>query len=161
MFQITRENGKSNTRVLLDYVCGSEPGRIFKYEELIKVLNENINKKYGVHEIQLIVSNAQSQLLKEQSRTLYNVRNVGYKVAHANEHNKLALTRKDRADTQLSRGVKILQNVRWEEMDAQSRLAHEGSLLIMSSLYSQQQGYEKRINAVETALKNIGALPSM
>lgn len=155
-FQITRLNGKSNAEVLLGYVLGSEPGRIFPYDELINVLSADATKTYAVYEVQSIVNAIQKRLLKEQSRTLYNVRGMGYKLAHATEHHALALQRKDKADSQLIRGISLLRNVRWEEMDPQSRLAHEGSLVIMSGLHAQQQAFDKRLNAIELALKNAG-----
>jgi len=154
-FKISRMDGRSNTRVILDFVKDKAPGTVFTYAELQEALSEGTNKKYVPSEVQSVVTSAYSRLLKEQARALHNVRNVGYRLAPASYHVVLASGRQARADKQMLRGVQTLQNVRWDEMDENQRRAHEGQLLITSALFSQMQALERRQSAVEQALKKV------
>ena len=70
-------------------------------------------------------------------------------MAPASSHNGLALDRKQRADKQLRRGLHILNNVRWDEMDANQRAAHEGTLLIMSAIHANQASLNRRMSKIE------------
>lgn len=154
-FQITRDDGRSNGQVLLDFIEGKEPGKVFSYHELSAVLSENTDRQYNKHEVQLIVNSTCPRMLKEQARTLHNVRNTGYRIAPAAYHTTLASHRKEKADKQLLRGVQVLQNVRWEEMDANQRLAHEGQLLILGAMYQQTKALERRQQKVENAINRL------
>jgi hypothetical protein len=91
-------------------------------------------------------------MLKEQARTLQNVRNHGYRIAHGSSHMSLANQRRHKADKQMKVGLMVLQNVKWDELDANQRLAHEGQLLIVGALYQQMNAMERRQSAVERAL---------
>lgn len=160
-FKITRADGRSNGQVILDLVDGKEPGTVFKYEDLIAALSAGTDHRYTRPEAQRIVTMACPRMLKEQARTLHNVINVGYRLAPAAYHMVLADHRKSRADKQLLRGVQVLQHVRWEEMDANQRLAHEGHLLIVGALYQQMASHERRLSAIEVAIKKTrGANPT-
>jgi hypothetical protein len=53
------------------------------------------------------------------------------------------------------RGVQTLQHVRWDEMDTNHRLAHEGQLLLTSALYSQMRLLETRQRSVEDSIKKM------
>ncbi|MCU0806406.1 MAG: hypothetical protein MUC53_00185 [Candidatus Contendobacter sp.] len=151
-FTITREDGRSNSQVLLDLVNGKSPGTVFPYAELIDVLSAHTDRRYSRTEVQRIVVMTCPRMLKEQARTLICIRHVGYRIAPAADHAMIAGTRKSRADKQLLRGVETLQNVRWDEMDSNQRLAHEGQLLIFSALHEQMKSHDRRISAIEHAI---------
>lgn len=154
-FQITRSDGRSNGQVVLDLVSGRDPGTVFSYEELIDALSADTDHRYTKHDVQLIVTASCPRMLKEQARTLHNIRNVGYRLAPAEYHVTIANHRKDRADKQLLRGLQVLQHVRWDEMDQNQRLAHEGQLIVAGALYQQMRALERRQSAVEIAIRQV------
>jgi len=93
------------------------------------------------------------RLLREQQRTLRNVRNVGYRMVRADEHNELARGRMRRADKQMDRGLLLLNNVREEEiLDPMARQSHQATRMVLSALVQQQRAMERRMQAVEAAI---------
>lgn len=152
-FEVTRSDGRSNTQVLIDFVKDRPAGTVFSYEELCVELSKNATRQYEQRDLGGIVSRALPRLLKEAARALHNVRNVGYRMAPAAYHVTLANDRQTRADKQMLRGMQTLQNVRWDEMDANQKLAHEGQLMITGALYRQMKALERRTSAVEDAIK--------
>lgn len=152
-FKITRSDGRSDAQVVLDLVKDKPAGEVFTYEQIQAALSENSNHSYSVANVQSIAVRVYPRLLKEQARALHNVRNVGYRLAPAAYHVTLANDRSMKADKQLLRGVQTLQNVRWDEMNENQRLAHEGQMMIVSALYAQMKALERRQNAVELAIK--------
>jgi hypothetical protein len=151
-FKIVRDDGRSNQQVILDLVKDAQPGTTYDYDTLCNALSTGTNKTYTVPEIQRIVTVACIRMLKEQARTLQNVRNHGYRIAHGSSHMSLANQRRHKADKQMKVGLMVLQNVKWDELDANQRLAHEGQLLIVGALYQQMNAMERRQSAVERAL---------
>ena len=155
-FTPARDDGRSGARVLLDYISGSEPGRLFTYAELLARLDDGGTRAHDVKDLRSVLTGGfYSRLLREQARALHNVRRIGYRLAPASEHRSLALARKSRADTQLGRGVDTLRNVDWSALDPAARAAHEGTLLIMSDLYERQRAMEKRQESIERVIRNL------
>ena len=152
-FQTTRKDGRSNARVVIDFVKNAAAGHLFTYDELSAALSKGSNRKYGQKEITRIIGTVYPRLLKEHARALHSVRGIGYRIAPAGYHLELASDRQTRADRQMLRGVQTLENVRWDEMDANQRMAHEGQLLITGALYRQMKALERRQSAVERAIK--------
>jgi hypothetical protein len=159
-FQCVREDGRSNGQVLLDLVKDKEPGTVFTYQVLIEALSVGLAKPYTRPEVQRIVVATGPRMLKEQARALHNIRTVGYRIAPAMFHMTLANDRKCKADKQFLYGVQLLENVKWEEMDANQRAAHQGQLLVMSALYQNQKALERRQMAVEQAIREVQASPT-
>lgn len=151
-FEISREDGRSNQQVIIDHVSREDPGKLFTYTELAEALNEGADRSFEKPDVQSAVNAAKSRLLKEHQRALSNVRGTGYKLAHATEHVVLAGDHRRRADRQFSKGLGVLRNVRWNEMDEVSRTAHQGTLMITESIYANQQALEKQQNAQAKAI---------
>ena len=154
-FVITRNDGKSNSQVVLDLVKGEPPGTVFSYKAIAAELAKGTGTAYDNAAVAGVVRNMMSRLLKEQQRALHNVRGIGYRLAPAREHMSLAHTRKRRADVQMKHGLDTLRHVRWEELDEATKAAHEGTLLIVSALYENQVALERRQTAIEETLKKI------
>lgn len=154
-FRITREDGRSNAQVIIDLVEGAEPGTVYTYDELGEALGAGTARVYGRSDVCGAVLQANDRLLREQCRSLHNVRGVGYRLAPAVDHRRLALVRKSRADTQLKKGVLMLSNVKWDEMDPASRAAHEATLMMVSAVYAQTQSLERRQSATESAIRKL------
>ena len=154
-FEISRVDGRSNAQVLLDFVQGGEPGRVYGYEELVEALQVGADRSFSIRDVQSVVRQAFARLLKEQQRMLKNVRHVGYRLAMAADHNQLALDRKRKSDTQIFRGLQLLQHVREMEMDENQRNAHRGTLMLVSGLWANQKALEKRQRAAEDAIERL------
>jgi hypothetical protein len=154
-FVITRMDGRSNAQVVLDLVQGGEPGRVYTFDEIAEALSVGATREFNRSDVRSIVAGANQRLLKEQQRVLHNVRHIGYRIAEAKDHRSLALTHKHRADVQLLRGYQRLTHVRYEEMDANARAAHEGTLMVVGALYQQQKAMDRRLTAVEAAIQNL------
>ena len=151
-FKITRADGRSNAEVILDHVKGKPAGTVFSYEDLAAALSDGSSKTYGIAEVRGVAAKIYPRLLKEQARALHCVRNIGYRLAPASFHVTLAEGRQSKADRQMLRGVQTLQHVRWDEMDSNQRMAHEGHLLITSALYNQMQALARRQDRIEESL---------
>lgn len=152
-FKISRSDGRSNAQVILDLVKDKPAGTIFAYSDLADSLSVGTNTRYEIQAVRTVVIAIYPRMLKEQARALHNIRNVGYRLAPASHHVALATGRQAKADKQMLRGIQTLQNVRWDEMDANQRMAHEGQLLVTSALYQQMQALERRQSAVEDSIK--------
>lgn len=151
MFEITRADGRSNQQVLIDAVRDSEPGTMYSYGELQRMLGFKSKER-----TRAVVLAAQHRLLKEYNRTLENVRGEGYRMAEANDHTRIAHGRRRRADSQLRKGLHVLRHVRWEELDEESRKAHEGTLMISEALYRIQTSQDQRLSRIEAAISKAG-----
>jgi hypothetical protein len=154
-FQVSRTDGRSNAQVIIDLVKGGEPGQIYKYSEIISALETNTAQTYDIPSARNAVYSAHDRLLKECAIALQNIPGVGFRLAPASDHQVIANMRKRRSDTQLKRGLRTLQNVRWNEMDSETRKAHEGTLMVMSVLWANQQALDVRQSRCEKALKRL------
>jgi hypothetical protein len=154
-FKIKRDDGRSNSQVLLDYVQGKPPGTVFLYEELQDVFSSGTNKKYTKNEAQRIVTESCPRMLKEQNRTLHNMRNVGYRIAHAAQHVVLASYRKERGEKQFLRSEQVLIHVHLNEMTQNERREHQGQLIMMIAMRQQLTALERRQSAIENAINRV------
>jgi phage replication-related protein YjqB (UPF0714/DUF867 family) len=152
MFKTSRSTGLSDADVLLEEVKKRTPGDLISYDELSEALSADSNREYTKNEVQSSVSRSERKLAVELSRALINVRNNGYKIALAGEHQKVAGRKSDRAQNLIKRGLTQLQNVRWDEMDAQQREAHRGHLMVTSAMASAMSNFESRLKKVEDAI---------
>lgn len=155
LFAIAREDGRSNVQVVLDVVKGREPGRVFTYEELAAELQQGTQRKFDRTAVTGVVRQSGARLSKEQQRALQNLRGVGYRLAHANDHRTLAHSRHRRSEAQLRRGLTVLKHVRWDEMDPNIRQAHLGMLMITEAVCANVAALTKRQSAVEGAIARL------
>jgi hypothetical protein len=153
-FQITRDNGKSDAEVLSETIAQARPGDLLDYDTLGQRLSEGASRAYHTRDVQAAICRAERKLATEQRRALINVRGLGYRVALAGEHQTIAGRKKDRAGALLRRGLTVLQHVDWDEMDDNTRKAHEGQLMVMGALHSAMQGLDARLKRIEDVIEN-------
>lgn len=158
-FKPNRLDGRSTTEVILDLIKGAEPETVFEYDEIIRALNTGASKEYSTKDAQSAMQRAKGRLSKDYQRMVRSIPNKGYKIAAATEHREIALSHKTKSERQLKVGVQILQNVKWGEMDPESKRAHEGTLVLVSALYEQQAWLDRRLKKVETLIGQIGGTP--
>jgi len=154
-FAITRDDGRSNAQVVVDLVKDGAPGRIYTIEEFQAALAVGTDRTFDLRAVQQIVRNMTNALEKTYKRTLHAVPTVGYRLACAKEHMGLAVLRQDKANRQLRKGLHILENVRYDEMDENTRSAHEGHLILTSAIYRNQIALESRMRRVEETIQGI------
>lgn len=150
--RITREDGRSDAQVLLEYLRQGSPGQVYTYAELGEVLSLGQPEALTIPKIRAVCVRIYPRLLREHQRALQNIRCVGYRLAEAHDHARLATGRKHKADRQMQLGYLTLQQVRWEELSPNARLAHEGQLMLLSAVLSQQEALEKRMARIEQVL---------
>ena len=138
--------------MVIDAVKDATPGTLYTYSALAEVLQEGTEQVFDVVRVQAVVRQTQRRLLRESQRTLTNVRGDGYRLARADEHLSIALARRRRSDVQLAYGLRVLRNVRFDEMDENARRAHQGTLMITEALYAQTVALERRQATVKDAI---------
>jgi len=153
LFATSRTDGRTDSEVLIDLVREAQPETIFTFDELGEALSKGTSKTFDKQAVQAVVSRSVLRLAKETQRALYNIRGVGYRVAAASEHSRLANHRKRRSDRQLTKGLAILQNVRWDEMDQNQRNAHQAQLMILQAVVTNQISLNRRMSRIEEAIK--------
>ena len=151
-FVITRDDGRSDAEVLAEVVAAAAPGSLLAYEDLAEALGKGASREYARKDVQASVNRAEHKLATEHCRALANVRNQGYRVALAGEHQTLAGRKKDKAGKLLKRGLTILQHVDWDAMDENTRRAHEGQLMVVGALHSAMTGLNRRMDRIEQAI---------
>jgi len=155
-FTTGRDDGRSDVQVIHDLVGSADPGTVFTFDELASALRVGCeDRDITIQTVRQAVRRSYTRMLRENARTLQSVVGVGYRVAEAAAHQTLARARQRRSDVQLRRGVQVLEHVRWDEMDANARAAHQGTLLIMSALYQNQRQLHRRQGRIEDALSRI------
>lgn len=153
LFATSRTDGRTDSEVLIDLVREAQPETIFTFDELSEALSKGTSKTFDKQAVQSVVSRSVLRLSKETQRALYSIRGVGYRVAAASEHSRLANHRKKRSDRQLTKGLAILQNVHWDEMDPNQRNAHQAQLMILQAVVSNQISLNRRMSRIEEAIK--------
>lgn len=153
-FKITRSSGKSDAEVLSEVLTKFNPGELVPYSTLSEVLSLGASRIYRRKDVQSAISRSESKLAREHRRALINVREFGYRVALAGEHQMIAGRKKDRAGSLLRRGLTVLQHVDWDAMDPNTRRAHEGQLMVVGALHSAMKGLDSRIKRIEDVIQN-------
>lgn len=138
-FRNRRASGRSNQQVIVELVRGQQPGTVFTYSQLVAALSEECDRVFTRQDVQQIVRLAKFRLLREYKRTLANVPNVGYQLAHAKEHLGIANGHTKRGQRQLRKALTTLENARLDEMTTQERDLHTAQCAINSALYHAQR----------------------
>ncbi len=155
MFKPKRLDGRSTTNVVIDLIKDANPGDVFEYDAIIHALNAGSSSDYSVVDARNAVIRSKSRLSRDYQRAVRNIPGLGYKIAAASEHREIAIKHKKISERQLSKGIQVLKGVKWNEMDQQSRMAHEGTLMIMSEMHERQQWIERRVKKIEAIISNI------
>jgi hypothetical protein len=161
-FLPVRADGRSDRQVIVDLVTGSEPGDTVTYRQILDALAAGLTVSPDRDRAYRAVAAANRTLLRERSRYLRVVRNTGYRMISADEHLPEAITKKDRAQTYLRRGVELLRNTRLDELDDNQRALHLGQLNILAahdeSLRSQQRRQDRHEAVIAGLAARVGRL---
>lgn len=154
-FRPSRENGKSDRTVIAEMVKDAAPGTVFTFDDIVAALRVGTDREIDEHVAGAAVRAANPLVLRDQQRCLHAVKGVGYRLAHASEHQPLAVARRRRADAQMQRGLQVLQNVRWDELTTTQREAHEGTLLVVGALSSAMKALDARQDRLESLIEKL------
>jgi hypothetical protein len=154
-FRISRADGRSDAEVVMDVVAANQPGSVIPYEELQQALSFGSSRYFDRTAVSGAINRSVAMIAKRLNRVVRCVRGVGYKVAEAGEHQAVAHMRKSRADTQMRRGLLALEYVDWSAMDENSRKAHEGTLLLLSSMMHAQRSLERRQDQADALIRKL------
>ena len=157
-FTPSRDDGRSDRQVIYDLVHNNVAdfaGPIWTYNELRDALQDGVEKPIDRPRIYAAVRQANSTLLREHSRYLGVVENVGYRMLRADEHLPVSLQKKDRAQTHLRRGIELLKHARLDELTEAQRTLHEGQLMILSGIYHAVEDSHKRHDRTESLIEDL------
>lgn len=154
-FKPSRLTGKSDGAIICELASGMDPGTVIRHEAIAEALQQDTDR-HITHSVACAAARrASKMLLKRDQRCLVTVPGVGYRVSHGSDHHGLALSRYDRADVQLRHGISVLQYVRREEMTQNQQLAHDGTLIVMSSLVQMTKATKARQDKIEEIIGRI------
>ena len=141
--------------MILGIMADAEPGTIYTYGDLTEALSEGTDREIDERVVGRAVRGARGKMLDLHQRTTTCVPTVGYRVAKASEHKMIAVDHRRRSERQMSWAVQTLNNVRWNEMDENSRLAHEAQITIMASMHQALKAIRSTQNRHERILKKL------
>lgn len=154
-FQPSRENGRSDKVIVLEYVRDAEPETIFTYEDLRTVLQEGTDRVITRQVIGSAVRRANKPLGAEHKRTLAAVAKVGYRIAKAEEHLSLAISRKRRAQVQMRTGYELMTNTRLDELTEIHRTMHIQQSMMIGACLMAIRSLSQRQNKQEAAIQHV------
>lgn len=154
-FVASRDDGRSDRRVVFDLVKDAEPDEMFTYDRLTAALSQGLADEVPRERVYRAVAEGNRTLLRERKRYLQVVPGKGYRVIHASEAVSVALDKKGRASTYLRKGLEVLRNARLDELDPAQRTLHEGQLLVMAGLYEATERSERRHDKAESLIADL------
>lgn len=154
-FKAGRPDGRSDAQVVCDSVAGGDPGRIYSYAELASAL-DYAGRRFARPAVCNAVRSARVRLGREQLRALDNVKGAGYRLAHANEHGRIAQRRRIKAARQTRAAVQVLRDVRLSEMTASERRSHEDQAMVAVAADQQLRALNRRGDRIEGVIRRRG-----
>lgn len=154
-FKASRDDGRSDRRVIYDLAETAEPDTVFTYTELLEALQDGTDREITRAHVYAAVSAANKGLLTEHKRYLGVVAGTGYRVIRADEQLGAALVKKDRATGYLKRGIELLRHARLDELTEAQRTLHEGQLMVMAGLYQATKESERRHDRADRLIQDL------
>jgi hypothetical protein len=154
-FTASRDDGRSDRQVVYDLTHTAEPGATYTYKELTDALAEGLDQDVDRGRIYRAVASANKTLLREHSRYLGVILNVGYRVLRADEHLPASIRRKDRGQAQFKRGLELLAHTRLGELDQAQRKLHEAQRMILSGICTALDDSARRHDRSEGLIEDL------
>ncbi len=154
-FKPSREDGRSDRRVVYELTCDAPPEELFDYETIEAALQEGIDEPIERRRVYRAVKDANRDMLREQRRYLAVVPGRGYRVLRADEHLPVALDKKATAESYLKKGMDLLRHARLDELSPDQRALHEGQLMIIGGVYHAVQASAKRHDRQDRVIEDL------
>lgn len=136
-------------RSVYTLATGKPVDTVLTYEQLDEATGSDIRAHRDP------VMKASRVLEREQRRTLVVVRNQGYRIAAANEHEGLARKRNRRAGRQLKTGLSILRGTRRDELSPDAAKRIDALELTYSAHADMLRRLERRVQRQEEGLRDV------
>lgn len=153
-FRTARENGQSHADVLITLVKDAQPGTTFSYDDLIAALQPGTTKQWTVPMVRSAVYGARRRLFKEVQRALI-ANGIGYRVAAAAEHQRVALVHRRKAQRQYQKEALVLTGTRLDELTPTERITHEAHLSLTLAIAQQVAYLTRRQKVQDKAIDNL------
>lgn len=137
-------------RMIHEFVKDMQPDAIITYETLTTLLGREFPGKNR----QPIVKAAQ-ELRQLNERTLVSVHRVGYRVARANEHMKIAKGHQTRARNQVLKAVEVLDATRRDELTTAEAKELDRQAHVAYQLRDAMNSQERRLDSHEEDIEAI------
>lgn len=137
MFETIGE--KSRREMVVELVSEAPYGTVFTYEDIASVIG--VDDKAVV---QSVVNGSLSSIGRQLSKTLVNVRGVGYRVPNANEHVDVGRSRRKRMARQGRRGKAVTTHVDLSAMnrsEAAATIAEANKFAEIDSFMRRQKQF--------------------
>jgi hypothetical protein len=154
-FTPSRDDGRSDRRVVYELVQDAEPETLFTYDDIESALQDGLDVPITRPRAYRAIQDANKTLMREKRRALQTVAGIGARVLRSDEHLPVALGRKERAEHQIKRGIELLRNTRVDELDPVQRQLHDGQLLIMAGIYQATRETSRRVARHDAAISEI------
>lgn len=156
LFSTARLDGRSDKRVVADLIAAAAAHDVLTYDALRDALQEGVpGRTFTRSKICQVVRGANAIALIDCQRCLQAIPRVGYRVAAAEQHRKLAGDHHRKANTQIRMAADRLIYVRWDEMSPAAREAHQATLVLISGIALAIQSLEQRQNHTEAMLRRV------
>ena len=155
LFQSSRDDGRSDRRVIYELAESAEPETFFSFEDIEMTLQDGVDSPITKARIYQAITKGNKTLLKERKRYLDSVAGRGYRVIRSDEHLAVAITKKSRAESQIKSGIDLLRNVRIDELSELQRTLHVGQLMVLDGVYRMAKASEKRHERQEQVLEEM------
>lgn len=136
-------------RSVYQLAAGQPVDTILTYEQLDKATGSDIREQRDP------VAKAARMLERDQRRTLVVVRNQGYRIAAADEHEGLARKRQRRARKQVSTGLSILRGTRRSELEPEAAKRIDAYELTLSAHEDMLRRLDRRVQRQEEGLRDV------
>lgn len=155
LFQPSREDGRSDRQIVIDLVETAQSGDLLTHEEILSALQEESDREFDRSHVYRAAGAASRWLIKNSKKALVPVRGKGYRVSFPDDFHSLTLVRRDRASTQLNRGVEVLEGAPYEEMSETVREAIAPLQVLMIGAYAQLHAHHRRLRRHDAAIEDL------
>jgi hypothetical protein len=135
-------------RTIYEHIAGMSPGDVIKYDELAGLLPDAPETS-----VRSAFYRAVRECESQNKRTFCNVRGVGFKMAEANEHERLARGHHKRAKRQLRTGRRKAASADRSRLSREERARIDAVELSLSRQIEMTNRLSARVERVETDLK--------
>jgi hypothetical protein len=152
MFKTTRKDGRSYRSIAADALKDEEPGSTFTYKKIADAIG--LHPRDDLRRIQAAVRSANKPLLKLYNRYAETVPGMGYRIAPAREHIRVAAGFEKKASRQINRSIAVLHNTNLSEMTESERMLHQNQYMIAQAIAASHNYNKRRFDRIEELIKS-------
>lgn len=145
-----RETGQSDKDVILALVSPLSYGTVIPYDRLIAALDAGAERSHVRKDVQMVVNMvSKGALLADHQKTLIAVKNVGYQVAHPEDHVRIAQHRTKKAYNQARDASHTLRNTDTSSLSESAKAMHMLQCVVNEGLLAESRKHRRQQKANE------------